>query len=239
MPTVADNLAGVRERIARAAERAGRTASQVQLVGVCKYVSAEVAAELVRAGCGDLGESRPQQLWNKAADTAFDGLDVRWHMIGHLQRNKVARTLPMAATIHSVDSPRLLKAINEAAAHQQARPRVLLEINCSGEAEKHGFTPDELREFAGELAEYPAVEICGLMTMAAGDGNLVTAAANFASLRDLRDELAPALPAGVDLAELSMGMSGDFEVAIAEGATIVRVGSALWEGVAKSNLRVQ
>lgn len=231
MSIVADNLARVRERIAAAAERAGREASDVKLVGVCKYVSAQVAAELVRAGCADLGESRPQQLWDKAAHTALANMDVRWHMIGHLQRNKVTRTVPIATTIHSVDSPRLLRAIDNTATANDLRPKILLEVNCSGEAEKHGFVPSDLREFASELGDYQAVEVCGLMTMASGDRNLTTAASNFATLRELRDELASTTSSGVELAELSMGMSGDFEIAIAEGATIVRVGSALWEGV--------
>lgn len=229
MQAIVDNLARVRDRINEAAQRAGRDPSEVRLVGVSKYVSAEASAALVRAGCADLGESRPQQLWDKAASTAFEGVDVRWHMIGHLQRNKVARTVATAELIHSVDSPRLLQAINEAAREAGKRQRVLLEVNCSGEVEKHGLTGDALRELASTLSDYPSIYVCGLMTMAAGDGNLATAAANFSMLRQLRDELTAG---GVLLPELSMGMSGDFEVAIAEGATVVRVGSALWEGIA-------
>ncbi len=217
MSTIAENVAHVRERIAAAAVRVGRSPDEIRLVGVSKYVSGERSAELVRAGCLELGESRPQQLWDKATDAAFTGLHVRWHMIGHLQRNKVARTLPLAAMIHSVDSPRLLKAIDDAASNQKLRPQVLLEVNCSGEAEKHGFTADGLRELLPQLVRYPAVEIRGLMTMAAGDGNLATAAKNFAALRELQAELRPQLPSGIELPELSMGMSHDFEVAIAEG----------------------
>jgi PLP dependent protein len=231
LSTVADNLARVRDRMTEAAERAGRPVDSITLVGVSKYVAAAAAAELVEAGCNTLGESRPQQLWDKAADAALRTLDVRWHMVGHLQRNKVARTVPLVAMIHSVDSPRLLRAIDDAAASNHLRTQVLLEVNCSGEAEKHGFTAEGLRALAAELERYASVEVRGLMTMAAGDGNLSTAAANFAALRELRDELAMNLPDGAALPELSMGMSGDFEVAIAEGATIVRIGSMLWEGV--------
>ncbi len=231
MSIVADNLARVRERIALAAAKAGRAAGEVQLVGVTKYVTAQRAAELLQTGCAILGESRPQQLWDKAADAAFESLTPNWHMIGHLQRNKVARTVPLVAMIHSVDSPRLLKAIDDSAATTGSRTKVLLEVNCSGDSEKHGFTPEALSEFASELGNYSSVEICGLMTMAAGDRNLSTAAANFAALREFRDQLAGEVPGAIELAELSMGMSGDFEVAIAEGSTIVRVGSALWEGV--------
>lgn len=231
MQAIRDNLARTRDRMVAAAERAGRDPSEILLVGVSKYVSAALSAELVGAGCVDLGESRPQQLWDKAATAEFEAIDVRWHMIGHLQRNKVARTVPLVSLIHSVDSPRLIKAIDDAAREIGKRQAVLLEVNCSGDAEKHGFTEDEIREFLPQLAEFESVEVQGLMTMAAGSRDLAEAAANFATLRKLREELAPLAPPGVVLAELSMGMTADFEVAIAEGATIVRVGSALWEGV--------
>lgn len=228
MQAVHDNLARVRERVATAAERAGRRAEDVTLVGVAKYVSAAATAALVRAGCRDLGESRPQQLWDKAESDELRSLDVRWHMIGHLQRNKVARTVPLVSLVHSVDSPRLMRAIDGSAADCGKRQAVLLEVNTSGDDAKHGFTPGGLKEFVAQLDDYRHVEVRGLMTMAAGDRSLDSAAANFADLRNLRDELAAG---GIDLPELSMGMSGDFEVAIAEGATLVRVGSALWEGV--------
>lgn len=231
MSAIRDNLARVRERVAIEAERAGRDPSDILLVGVCKYVSAPLSAELAVAGCIDLGENRPQQLWDKAAAGEFESLEVRWHMIGHLQRNKVARTLPLVSLIHSVDSPRLLKAIDESARELGKRQPVLLEVNCSGDAEKHGFTESAIRDFVPQLGEFESVEVRGLMTMAAGSRDLSTAAANFATLRNLRDELAPSAPAGVQLIDLSMGMTADYEVAIAEGATIIRVGSALWEGV--------
>lgn len=231
MQVIRDNLARVRERVAAAAERAGRKPSEILLVGVSKYVSAALSAELVSAGCFDLGENRPQQLCEKAAADEVASLDVRWHMIGHLQRNKVARTVPLVSMIHSVDSPRLLKAIDQTASELGKRQSVLLEVNCSGDAEKHGFTESEVRDFVPQLSEFSSVEVRGLMTMAAGSRDLTTAAANFATLRKLRDELGTLAPAGVEIADLSMGMTADFEVAIAEGATIIRVGSALWEGV--------
>ncbi len=231
--TIADNLQRVYQRIAKAAEKAGRSASDVTLVGVTKYVGPREVAALVAAGCRDLGESRPQQLADRATDVSLLQTpvdvpvagDIRWHLIGHLQRNKVARTLSVVRCIHSVDSRRLLDAIEVQATKQGVRPRLLLEVNCSGEAEKQGFTPEALLEIAPHLEGYEAVDVVGLMTMAARGGGEVTAARNFAALRELRDKHLPHLP------ELSMGMTGDFEVAIAEGATIVRVGSALWEGV--------
>lgn len=231
MQVVRDNLARIRDRIAKAADRAGRKTRDITLVGVSKYVESKQAAELVQAGCHDLGESRPQQLWDKAASTSLQQANVRWHMIGHLQRNKVARTLPVATLLHSVDSRRLLAAIDKAAASIDKRQAVLLEVNCSGDDAKHGFTADGLREILQQLTEFPSVEVRGLMTMASGDRSTATAAVNFAGLRQLREQVSSELPDGVELTELSMGMSGDFEVAIAEGATMVRVGSALWDGV--------
>lgn len=226
---IADNLARVRDEIAAAAEAAGRPADSVRLIGVSKYVDAATTALLWEAGCTDLGESRPQQLWDKASDPALSR--ARWHLVGHLQRNKVRRTLAYHPIIHSVDSVRLIDAIGREADDADATVDVLLEVNCSGEAAKHGFAPDELAAALDRLAERPRVRAAGLMTMAAGDGDLTTAAANFAALRQLRDELQGDCPPGVDLRELSMGMSGDFAVAVAEGATMVRVGSRLFAGL--------
>src|SRR5687767_830569 len=140
---IADNLARVRERIANAAAAAGRDLASVKLVAVTKYVDAATAALLVAAGCKTLGESRPQQLWEKAAAPELAG--VEWHLVGRLQRNKVKRTLPLVELIHSVDSERLLAAIDETAAAPSLAPHVLLEINCSGEADKQGFSAEDVR----------------------------------------------------------------------------------------------
>ncbi len=223
-----ENLQAVQARIAEAAQTAGRAVADVQLVAVTKYVDADIARDLVVAGCKVLGESRPQQLWDKAK--SLDDLDVRWHLIGHLQRNKVDRTLPLCELIHSVDSERLLTAIN-AAASEQRLANVLLEVNTSGESEKHGLTAEELPRLLDQTQQWPRVRIRGLMTMAARDATGNAARKSFAALRELRDQVTNNAPANLDLAELSMGMSGDFAEAILEGATIVRVGSALFEGV--------
>jgi hypothetical protein len=228
--SIADNLHRVQERIARAAESAGRRPDEIKLVGVTKYVGVREALELAEAGCTDLGESRPQELWSKAAALP----DVRWHLVGHLQRNKVRRTLPLVSLIHSVDSERLLAAIHEerAKAYDQVAPiEVLLEVNTSGEPAKHGLAPDAVEPLLAAAPRYPQVAICGLMTMAALEGGPDVAARNFATLRELRDRLKRNTPACVRLDELSMGMSGDFEVAIRQGATIVRIGSLLWDSV--------
>jgi pyridoxal phosphate enzyme (YggS family) len=233
MPTprerIAENVARVREEIATAAVAAGREPGDVKLVAVSKYVDAAAAALLVEAGCRSLGEARPQQLWEKAAAPELAG--VEWHLIGRLQRNKVRRTLPLTALIHSVDSERLLQEINEDAGALQLTSRLLLEVNCSGDASKQGFTADEVRGLLPRLSGYPQVEVAGLMTMAALDGDDTVARRNFAALRQLRDALAADAPANASLRELSMGMSGDFAAAIAEGATMVRIGSSLFEGV--------
>lgn len=238
--SIADNLRRVRQRIAQAAETAGRNADEITLVGVTKYVGAQQAAELATAGCTNLGESRPQELWKKAEAIPAQRArpspvpipPIHWHLIGHLQRNKVPRTLPLVTLIHSVDSQRLLAAINEE--HKRTgdnRPSVdvLLEVNTSGESAKHGLAPSEVEPLLAAAPNYQHVTIRGLMTMAALEGGLDVAARNFATLRELCDQLKTNAPDCVKLTELSMGMSADFEAAIREGATIIRVGSALWE----------
>jgi pyridoxal phosphate enzyme (YggS family) len=236
--SIADNLHRVQERIARAAESTGRRADEILLVGVTKYVDTQQAAELVAAGCHDLGESRPQELWKKAEALSSERAwgsspqPIHWHLIGHLQRNKVARTLPLVTCVHSVDSERLIAELNDACAAASDTPPVvdiLLEVNTSGESAKHGLVPDDVARLLDAAPQYPHVSIRGLMTMAALDGGPEIAARNFAALRELREKLKQNKYANVVLNELSMGMSGDFEVAIREGATIVRIGSALWE----------
>jgi pyridoxal phosphate enzyme (YggS family) len=226
---IAANVAHIRECIAAAAQAAARDPAEIKLVAVSKYVDVATAALLVGAGCRSLGEARPQQLWKKAAAPELAGVD--WHLIGRLQRNKIRRTLPLASLIHSVDSERLLAAIDEDAASLGLTSRVLLEVNCSGDATKQGFTAEQVRALLPTIQNYAHLKVGGLMTMAALDGNDAVAHANFAALRTLRDELARQSPPNVNLQELSMGMSGDFEIAIAEGATIVRVGSSLFEGL--------
>jgi len=226
---VAGNIARVRDRIASAAIAAGRRPDDVTLVAVTKYVAPPTAAAVLAAGCINLGESRPQALWEKAAVPQLTG--ARWHLVGRLQRNKIRRTLPLVELIHSVDSQRLLAAINADAAALGITPRLLLEVNCSGESAKQGFDGDGLRRVLPALAACPNLRVAGLMTMAPLEGGLPAAHAAFAKLRGLSEELAAEAPPNVRLDELSMGMSGDFEVAIAEGATIVRIGSLLFEGL--------
>ncbi len=225
---IRQNLAEVRERMAQAARRSGRSPESIQLVAVTKFAEEEAIRALVEAGCTILGESRPQQLWEKAA--ALADLPVRWHLIGHLQRNKAKRTLPLVDMIHSVDSLELAGTLNRLAEGSGRRVRVLLEVNVSGEAAKHGFAPAEVVvPLLLDLGRLSHLEVCGLMCMASLEGGLDAARRDFAALRELRDRLWADCPETVRLDELSMGMSGDFEVAIEEGATMVRIGSALFE----------
>ena len=225
---IAENVRQVRERIGAAARRSGRRAEDVTLVAVSKYVGAGEVRALLAAGCHDLGESRPQELWRKAE--ALGDASLRWHLIGHLQRNKIARTLPLVGLLHSGDSLRLLEAVNAECLREGRRLPALLEVNVSGDATKHGFRSDEVEPLGDALAALNGIEIRGLMCMAGREGDAAEARREFAQLRELRDRLQAAWAGRFELAELSMGMSGDFEIAIEEGATLVRVGSLLFEG---------
>ena len=221
------NLGSIRERIASAAARAEN--QSVQLVAVTKYAQLDWIAALLDLGHRELGENRPQQMVQRADIFA----DVTWHLIGQLQRNKVRPTLGVSHMIHSVDSMRLLQRIDLLAGELQVIPRLLLEVNVSKEAAKAGFAETDLKNIWPEIVSLSHVEIAGLMAMAPRVDTPEDARPFFAQLRKLRDSLA-----GNDhpLPELSMGMSGDFEVAIEEGATLVRVGSSLFNGLERDSL---
>ncbi|MBC7817408.1 MAG: YggS family pyridoxal phosphate-dependent enzyme [Planctomycetaceae bacterium] len=225
---LADNLQRVTTEIAAACSRAGRSPDEVTLVAVTKYTELVWVRRLVELGARNLGESRPQQLLERSEQLPSD---VQWHMIGHLQRNKVKPLLPQTALIHSIDSLRLLERVSVIAAELSLRPRVLLEINISGEASKDGLSVSELTAQWEAFQAVPNVDVAGLMTMAPLADDPAAARPVFRALRQLRDELAARASAHVKLTELSMGMSGDFAVAIEEGATLVRIGSRLFEGL--------
>ncbi len=226
---IADNVARIRESIADAAQRSGRRPDDVSLIAVTKYVGVGEIDALIAAGCTEFGESRPQQFWAKADE--LQDRPIHWHMIGHLQRNKARRTLPYVTWLHAGDSLRLLEAVDRLSQEARRVTDVLVEVNVSGDTTKHGFAPDEVEPLLPKLAELSGLRIRGLMAMASWGGSLDEARQDFIRLRNLRDRLAAACPPEISLAELSMGMSGDFEVAIEEGATMVRVGSALYEGI--------
>ena len=223
------NLDEVQARISQAATRAGRSPSDVRLVAVTKKSSTEWIRALLKCGVFDLGENYPQELWKKN-DALADCVDsIRWHLIGHLQTNKVKKTLPLVKMIHSVDSLKLLRALNEAAPALVSPPAVCLQVNTSGEESKHGWSAEQILNDCESIAVCRSIPVVGLMTMAALGGSDEDARASFARLRETRDNLRQ--KTGLPLPELSMGMSGDFELAILEGATLVRVGTALFEGL--------
>jgi hypothetical protein len=220
------NLREVRQRMAAAAARSGRPAEAVRLVAVTKTVLPEVIRALREAGQRDIGESRPQQLRDRAA--ALADCDVAWHMIGHLQRNKVKYVVPTAAMIHSVDSPALAEEISKRAQAAGARAACLIEVNVSGEAAKSGVAPADAPALASAVAALPAFDLAGLMTMAPIADDPQDVRPVFAALRELRDRINREANLPRPLTELSMGMTQDYEAAIEEGATIVRVGTALF-----------
>lgn len=224
------NLDEVRARIVEAARRAGRAPDSAKLVAVTKQSDAAIVAHLPGLGQLDCGENYPQHLWSKAE--ALDGLGIRWHMIGHLQSNKARKTLPLVRLVHGVDSLRLLEATDEIAAKLDLPdpPGLCLQVNTSAEPSKHGWDPETILADADQFAAPRRCPIVGLMTMAAWGTDAESARPSFARLRELRDELARRT--GLALPELSMGMSNDYEAAVVEGATLVRVGSAIFEGIA-------
>lgn len=223
-----DNLQRVRAEIVAACDRAGRSPNEVTLVAVTKYAELAWVRRLIELGVRNLAESRPQQFVERAGQLPPE---ICWHFVGHLQRNKVKQVLPRTVLIHSVDSLRLLERISEVAAEQSLRPRVLLEVNVSGEASKDGLPVTELTSQWDVLQAVPNVDIVGLMTMAPLTDDPAAARPVFRALRQLRDHLAARAAPHVQLTELSMGMSGDFGVAIEEGATLIRIGSRLFEGL--------
>ena len=226
---IAENLAKIRGRISEAALRSGREPSDVTLVAVTKYVDIATTRAVVAAECFELGESRPQQLCAKASELADER--VRWHLVGHLQRNKIRRTLAHNVLIHSVDRESTLQAIDRIAGDLSVDTQVLIEVNTSGDASKDGIAPAAVAQLIESAGSLPHVRVCGLMTMAALEGNDDVTRRNFNDLRELRNRLSMNLPKNVTLNDLSMGMSNDFEIAIEQGATLVRVGSAIVEGV--------
>lgn len=225
---IAANLAEVRRRMAAAAERSGRDPASVRLVAVSKtYPLADIAAAYA-AGQREFGENRLEELWPKVAAAGTEGLDaIGWHMIGTIQSRKTRDAVGPVALIHAVDRVKIAQRLSRDAQAAGCVLDVLLEVNVSGEASKHGFTPSEVLAAAAELLALPAIRICGLMTMAPYEAVPEATRPVFRALRGLRDALALRFPAG-DWRELSMGMTNDFEIAIEEGATIVRIGSAIF-----------
>jgi pyridoxal phosphate enzyme (YggS family) len=225
MPTPSENLEIVRSRIVSAATRAGRDPADVELVAISKTHPAELVREVAEAGQELFGESRVQEALVKIPELPGR---LRWHFIGHLQANKVRKALPLFELIHGVDTMEIAIDIDRIAAELGLHPRVLLEVNVSGEGSKHGFAPEALERGMEELLALPRLQVEGFMTMAPLAPEAEVSRPCFAALRTLRDRLA--VQVGIPLPTLSMGMSGDYEVAVEEGATLVRVGSAIFGG---------
>jgi pyridoxal phosphate enzyme (YggS family) len=220
---IAECLAEVRARVAEACARARRAPDEVEIIGVTKTFGPDVVAEAWQAGLRKLGENRVQEA---AAKIPASPGGPEWHLIGHLQRNKVRAALEYFPVIHAVDSLRLLEQIERAADEAGCQPRLLLEVNVSGEASKFGLQPDEAPAVVERALQARAVTLVGLMTMAPFVPDPEMARPVFAKLRALRDRLQQTV--GVGLPQLSMGMSNDYEVAVEEGATWVRLGTALF-----------
>jgi pyridoxal phosphate enzyme (YggS family) len=226
LSSIADRLAGIRERIDAAARSAGRDPSSIRLIAVSKTFPIDALREAYAAGQRDFGENRVQEALQKIASAA--DLQIGWHLIGHLQANKVRKAAPSFDTIQSVDSIELLQKIDAAAVDAGRTPELLIQVDLAGEATKFGVAPGEVPRLLDAAASCRAARLTGLMTLPPVPESPEDARPWFRRLRDLRDGwVASGAPAPM-LRELSMGMSGDFEVAIQEGSTMVRVGTAIF-----------
>lgn len=226
LSNIAANLAAVRQRIDTAARQANRSPGEVRLLAVSKTFGLDHVRAAAAAGQEDFGENRVQEALQKIDGSA--DLKIRWHLIGTLQSNKVRKAAPRFSAIHSVDSLRLLEAIDAAAAEAETAPQLLVQVDLAGEATKHGAPPAEAMAIVRAASRCRAARCVGLMTIPPFFDNPADARPYFAQLRALRSTL---LGEGLDpalLRELSMGMSHDFEIAVQEGATIVRLGTAIF-----------
>ncbi len=229
MKTIAERIADIQAKLAEACQRAGRLPEEITVLAATKTRTVPEIIEAVAAGITHVGENYVQELVAKKEQVAAAGYpDIGWHAIGHLQRNKVRFLVPFCTLIHSVDSLRLAQEIEKRAARVDRVQPVLLEVNISGEASKFGGAPAQVVERATQLTELAHVELQGLMTMAPYSDDPEASRPHFQVLRHLAEELVESgLPAAA-MRHLSMGMSGDYEVAVEEGATIIRLGTVLF-----------
>lgn len=240
MTKIEERIKRVEETIANACARAGREPEDIRLVVVTKSAEIEQIQEVIRLGCLHLGENRVQQLKKvsgqvaefvqRQSDSAVPSEEIHWHMIGHLQRNKVRQILPVVSLIHSVDTLRLAEEINNSAARLNLCPRVLLQVNASHEPQKYGVPVGAATHLAEQIDTLPHLNLIGLMTMAPLTRNKDIIRACFTRARELYYEMRGEKIVGNQFTELSMGMSSDYEIAIEEGATILRLGSAIFAG---------
>lgn len=221
------NLAAVRARIAAACERAGRDPAEVRLLPVSKTVDDDRLRVAYAAGCRELGENKVQEARRKAAAMA-DLPDLRWSVIGHLQTNKAKYVARFAGEFQALDNLRVAEALDRRLQIENRTLDVLIQINTSGEASKYGLAPEDAAAFIQQLPAYACLRARGLMTLAVFSDDPARVKPCFVRLRELRDRLRQQAPAGIGMETLSMGMSGDFELAIEQGATVVRVGQAIF-----------
>ena len=221
----AENLKDVRGRIAGAAERTGRSASDITIVAVTKTFGPETVEEAVRGGVLDVGENRIQEFLEKSERVS---LNCRWHLIGHLQTNKVSKAVGRFALIQSIDSLKVAGKLSHMGGERGITSNILIEVNTSGEESKHGFDPDETVDAFGEIFRLPALSIRGLMTVGPWVEDETVVASAFGRLRRLKEEIERSASEGFVLEHLSMGMSDDFELAVREGSTMVRLGRVLF-----------
>lgn len=240
MTKIVARIQQIRNTIKSACTRADRDPDKVKLVVVTKSVTLEAVKEVISLGITDLGENRVQQLKKISTEVAefltgpgsspATSKMINWHMIGHLQRNKVRQVLPITVLIHSVDTLRLAEEINTAAAKMNSRPKVLLQVNCSNEPQKYGVPVGAAIHLAEQIETLPNLQLVGLMTMAPLTHNKDVVRSCFVRARELFVEMRGEKIVGPQFTELSMGMSSDYEIAVEEGATILRIGSAIFAG---------
>ena len=240
MTKISERIRCVKDTISSACACVGRDVSEVKLVVVTKSATVDAIKEVIRLGFVNLGENRVQQL--KKVSVQIDEFlergnnnsalpkQVNWHMVGHLQRNKVRQVLPIASLIHSVDTLRLAEEINASAARLNLCPKILLQVNMSNEPQKYGVPVGAATHLAEQIETLPNLKLIGLMTMAPLTHNKDVIRACFVRARELFIELCGEKIVGPQFTELSMGMSSDFEIAVEEGATILRIGSAIFAG---------
>lgn len=219
------NLEEVEARIAKACERSGRKRSDVTLIAVSKTKPIEMLLEAYDAGSRDFGENKPQEIREKYPNLPSD---IRWHMIGHLQRNKIKYIIDKVCMIHSIESVRLAEAVSEEAAKHGRVIPVLVEVNMAGEETKFGIRPEETEDFIREISLLPNIQVNGLMTIAPYTENAEDNRIYFRNLKKLYVDIKEKNIDNVVMSNLSMGMTGDYEVAIEEGATMVRVGTGIF-----------
>jgi len=229
MVPIQNNVAAVRERIHQAARRSGRDPGEIELLAVCKTMPLELVHEGYRAGLRQFGENRIQEGAAKVDEAGPDLPDAVWHFIGHLQKNKARDAARCFQVIHTVDSEKLARRLDRWAGEFGVRRDILLQVHQGGEATKHGAAEEALPRLASAVRELTNLRLCGLMTIPPWGADPEEVRPWFRRMRVLRDRLATAEAAGLDhFRQLSMGMSHDLEVAVEEGATIIRVGTALF-----------